>query len=169
MLKRIQHIHMKKYKDLNISAICAIDDNNGIGKNNSIPWYNPADLRFFKSFTINKIVIMGRNTWISLPKKPLPQRINVVMTTTALSEKPDRVFSNIDTALATLHSEYPLKDIVVIGGSKLYESMLPHIDEFIITKVNGQHDCDAFLNIDFSQYSSTKIIYEDLNIISYKK
>jgi dihydrofolate reductase len=161
---------MKKYKDLKISAICAVDDDNGIGKDNLIPWYNPADLRFFKSFTINKIVVMGKNTWISLPKKPLPQRINVVISSsTTFDIQPDRVFANIEIALSSLHAEHPQKEIVIIGGSQLYNSVEPYIDEFVITHVPGRYDCDKFLTVDFSKYSSTKITYEDLNITSYKK
>lgn len=161
---------MKKYKDLQISAICAIDEDNGIGKDNSIPWYNPSDLRFFKSFTINKIVVMGKNTWISLPKKPLPQRINVVISSSAdFAITPDKIFSNLDLALSSLHSEHPKKEIVIIGGSQLYKSAEPYIDEFVITHVTGSHDCDTFLNVDFSKYSSSPMRFEDLNITSYKK
>lgn len=161
---------MKKYKDLKISAICAIDEDNGIGKDNSIPWYNPSDLRFFKSFTINKIVLMGKNTWISLPKKPLPQRINAVISSaTTFDIQPDKIFSNLEIALSSLHSEHPQKEIVIIGGSQLYGSAEPYIDEFVITHVPGRHDCDTFLNVDFSKYSSNKISFEDLNITSYKK
>lgn len=161
---------MKKYKDLKISAICAIDEDKGIGKNNSIPWYNPSDLRFFKSFTMNKIILMGKNTWISLPKKPLPQRINaVISSTTEFAIKPDKIFPNIEIALASLHSEHPQKEIVIIGGSQLYSSVESYIDEFVITHVPGTYVCDTFLNIDFSKYSSTKITFEDLNITSYKK
>lgn len=161
---------MKKYKDLKISAICAIDDDSGIGRNNSIPWYNPSDLRFFKSFTMNKIILMGKNTWISLPKKPLPQRINaVISSTTEFDVNPDKIFHNIEIALASLHSEHPQKEIVIIGGSQLYSSVESYIDEFVITHVPGTYGCDTFLNIDFSKYSSTKITFEDLNITSYKK
>ena len=62
--------------------ITAIDQNNGIGKNNSIPWNLPKDLKHFKDITENSFVIMGRNTWNSLPKKPLPNRINIIISST---------------------------------------------------------------------------------------
>jgi dihydrofolate reductase len=160
---------MKKYNDLHISAICAIDSNNGIGLNNTIPWNSTTDMRFFKHYTMNKIVIMGRNTWESLPRKPLPQRINVVMTTGELSVNPDRVYSNIDYAIATLHSEYPKLDIVVIGGAQLYKSMESYIDEFVITHIPGEYNCDTTLDIDFTGYKQSIVVFDDLNIVSYKK
>ena len=64
-----------------MNLIVAIDKKRGIGLNNSIPWYFKEDLQFFKKITLNSIVIMGRNTWESL-KKPLPQRYNIVLSTT---------------------------------------------------------------------------------------
>ena len=65
----------------NLNLIVAIDKKRGIGLNNKIPWYFKEDLQFFKKITLNSIVIMGRNTWESL-KKPLPQRYNIVLSTT---------------------------------------------------------------------------------------
>ena len=61
------------------SLIVCFDSNYGIGKNNTIPWKLSSDLKRFKELTLNNIVIMGKNTWTSLPKKPLQNRINIVI------------------------------------------------------------------------------------------
>ena len=65
-----------------IKAILACDDEWGIGKNGDLPWpHNPADLRWFKNNTLNSVVVMGKSTWDSLPRKPLPNRENLIVTT----------------------------------------------------------------------------------------
>ena len=63
-----------------LNAIFAVDSEFGIGKNNSMPWHFPEDFKFFKETTINSTIVMGNNTWLSLPKRPLPDRYNVVIT-----------------------------------------------------------------------------------------
>ena len=74
------------------SIILAMDSQNGIGKNNGLPWRIREDLRLFSQITRNNVVIMGRNTWDSLPKKPLPFRINVVI---SRSVKPQNLPENV--------------------------------------------------------------------------
>ena len=88
-----------------------------IGKNNTIPWYYSEDLKRFKRLTIGKTVIMGRNTWESLPIKPLPERRNIVITRSSLEEV--ECFRSIDEAVETCEG-----DIWFIGGAGIYEEAM---------------------------------------------
>ena len=128
-----------------IKAILACDEAWGIGKNGDLPWpHNPADLKWFKEKTLNSTIIMGRNTWNSLPFKPLPKRENVVVTSSDISG-PDSVFE-MKSLLKILPQMKALnKDIWIIGGAQLIESMLPYIDEFHFSRISGTYNCDVFL------------------------
>jgi dihydrofolate reductase len=134
-----------------IKAIFACDDNWGIGKNNSLPWpHNPEDLKWFKEMTDDGIVIMGRNTWESLPVKPLPNRINYVITSDPNISKGyyGRFTStNLPRAIKAI-TEYrynPCPDIWIIGGAQLFESCIPIIEEVHLSRIEGDYDCDVFL------------------------
>ena len=112
-------------------AILAIDENGGVGKNNTIPWYCPEDMRHFKNITSGNVVIMGRLTWESLPEKvrPLPNRFNVVISTQNLFHKkyktyPDAVFKSIDETLLYFtknKKQYKNVKLFVIGGASIYQ------------------------------------------------
>lgn len=117
-----------------------------IGKNNEIPWHLREDLEYFKTMTNGCPVIMGKNTWLSLPEKrrPLPGRRNIV-----LSRNPDsfdhsgaEVFPDLETALVSLASE-PI--VWVIGGAGVYTTAMPFASELHITNVRlNVEDADAF-------------------------
>ena len=133
-----------------IKAILACDDNYGVGKNGSIPWpVNKSDMLFFKEKTSENVVVMGSSTWND-PKmpKPLPNRINVVATTQdpSMFENADGILKN-DLRLATLRLQdmYTELDVYVIGGSNIVEQTLPIIEEFYISRIPGDYDCDTFL------------------------
>ncbi|HQC54217.1 MAG TPA: dihydrofolate reductase [Clostridia bacterium] len=129
--------------------IVCVDKNWGIGKNNGLLFHIPADLRYFKNITRNKIVVMGGNTLLSLPKsKPLPNRINIVLTD---------VFTRDDCIIVPTLKElfYELKkyntdDIFIIGGAMFYRTMLDYCESAYVTKVDATCD-DAtvfFPNLD---------------------
>ncbi len=136
-----------------IKAIFACDDNWGIGKNGALPWpHNPEDLKWFKSVTDGKAVVMGRKTWDSLPKKPLPNRLNFVITSTNMENynpRPHGFYSGKDPSKIVkdvIESRYGgIDDIWIIGGSQLFESCLPIIDEVYLSRIEGNYDCDVFL------------------------
>ena len=88
---------MKKFE-----IIIALNEKNGIGLNNQIPWKCPEDLKFFKEMTNNNIVIMGRKTWESLPNKPLKNRINIVLSRNKIENLPENTyhFDNLEKALS---------------------------------------------------------------------
>lgn len=107
-----------------------------IGKNNTIPWHYSEDLRRFKKLTVGKTVIMGRNTWESLPIKPLPERRNIVITSSVI--KNVECFKSITEAVNTCTG-----DIWFIGGAGIYEEAMNLADCIDMTlvpdNVNGSH------------------------------
>ncbi|HYW71261.1 MAG TPA: dihydrofolate reductase [Pyrinomonadaceae bacterium] len=132
-----------------IIGIVAVDRNFAIGKGGSLPWHYSADLKFFKQTTLGNAVVMGRRTWQSL-KKPLPDRLNVVLTGSAETAPVDSVvrLPTVESVLAlaaTLRS-----DLFVIGGAKVYQSFLPHIERWMVTEVPlSVEDADTFMPPEF--------------------
>ena len=124
-----------------IRAILACDDNWGIGKAGTLPWpHNSADLKWFKQTTLNCAVVMGRGTWDGGMPKPLPKRRNIVITNTPI----------VGVECYTLDkfkSMYNLiqQPIFIIGGATLFESCINMIDEFLLSRIVGNFDCDTFL------------------------
>lgn len=130
-----------------IKAILACDEEWGIGKEGDLPWpHNPADLKWFKENTINGIVVMGKSTWDSLPRKPLPKRKNIVVTRTKLDPAiNDYEFIDFSTIKFKLLDMNGSQDIWVIGGAKLIEGLFEIIDEFHLSRIKGIYNCDTFL------------------------
>ncbi len=153
----------------NVKLIVCCDSNFGIGKKNQLPWSIPEEMKLFKEKTIgngNNCVIMGKNTFLSLPKthKPLKERKNCVLSTdnTLKDSHKDVAFLRdlldvVDFLYDTTFDEY-----WIIGGSTLYHSLyktLPHlIDEIHISKLNQTYDCDSFFNPDIINQSYCKLI-----------
>lgn len=132
------------------SMILCTDENNGIGINNTIPWHSKADFQHFKAETEGKMVIMGYKTWESLPKKPLPGRLNVVLLSRNLTERTDadknqNVIFLPEHVLPTLIRYNP--DCVVIGGATIYRRAISMVDTVILSKVKGTYECDTFFDI----------------------
>jgi dihydrofolate reductase len=124
-----------------MKLIVASDPKGGIGYNNKLPWTNlQGDLLRFKELTTGKVILMGRNTWESLPKKPLPNRINVVVTRqniegiTTLTSVPER-----DTM--------DLRDVWLIGGAQLIKASWHLIDEIHLTRTLSEYTCDTFIDL----------------------
>lgn len=125
-----------------ISIIVAVAENNAIGKNNKLLWYIPEDLKRFKRLTSGHTIIMGKNTWESLPNHPLPNRRNIVIT-----DNPNDHFegaemvSSIEEALALCSKE---EENFVMGGASIYQQFLPITDRLYLTKVHKSFDGDTF-------------------------
>ena len=127
-----------------IRAILACDDDWGIGKNGDLPWpHNPADLKWFKEKTSGSVVVMGGETWRSLPRKPLPNRENVVITRRDDIEAD--VVVDMKSALKILPQMNFTNDIWIIGGAQIVKSLLPYIDEVWLSRISGTYNCDTFL------------------------
>jgi len=137
-----------------IKAIFACDDSWGIGKNGALPWpHNPQDLRWFKSMTENDAVIMGRKTWESLPKKPLPNRVNFVISSANIESfdiRPHGVYSGNDITKIVkdvIEARYiGIDNIWIIGGAQLFDGCISVIDELYLSRIAGNYDCDVFLS-----------------------
>ena len=124
-----------------IYLIAAVASNGVIGRNGAMPWRLPEDLKHFKRITLGHPVIMGRRTWESLGKKPLPDRENIVITRSTGYEAPGAaVASSLDAALA-LCADEPLA--FVIGGGEIYSAAMPLASGLVITEIQRDYDGDA--------------------------
>jgi dihydrofolate reductase len=144
-----------------INCIVAVEQNQGIGFNGQMPWpHLKGDMSWFKKMTTNQIVIMGSTTWKSLGCKPLPNRINVVLSRThdySGTDAADHTFSDPDTALVFCENEYPDKEIFIIGGSAIYEQYKYIVDRFYVTEINASYACDKFFDLSYVKENFTKI------------
>lgn len=117
-----------------IIGIVAIDRNGAIGKGGTLPWHYSADLKLFKETTTSHACVMGHRTWLSL-KKPLPDRLNIVLSRQAEIEPQESVLVLRDVA-SVLSTAKDLKcDLFVIGGAQVYRAFLPYIEKWIVTEV----------------------------------
>lgn len=124
-----------------LSLIAAVARNGAIGKDNTLLWRLPEDLKFFKRTTLGCPVIMGRKTFESIGR-PLPGRRNIVVTrNTAWQHEGVEVVHTLDEALAVAADE---ARVFVIGGGELYAQALPRADELILTEVDADFDADTF-------------------------
>ncbi len=126
----------------NISIIVAIAENNGIGKNNDLLWHISADLKRFKKITLDHTVIMGKNTFLSLPVRPLKNRRNIVIT-----DNPDDHFEGCVTVFSVeeaIKNCNENEESFVIGGASVYRQFLPYTDRLYLTLVNRSFDADTF-------------------------
>lgn len=142
-------------KTTRFNIIVAMDEENGIGKNNSIPWKLPGDLARFAAATQGAAVIMGRKTWESLPRKPLPGRLNVIISSStegiviqgALTASPVVRVSSFEAALSIARDSS--RPIWIIGGKRVYEDAAAHpgLMHTFVTRAPGKYGCDVFVNL----------------------
>ncbi len=132
-----------------MNLIVNVSENWAIGKGNSLLFHLSEDMKFFKSHTVGKTVVMGRKTLESLPKSnPLPNRTNIVLTRNANFEKDGvEIYTDIDKFIQNLKDK---NDVYVIGGESIYRELLPFCDKAYVTKVAATVDgADAFMpNLD---------------------
>lgn len=151
-----------------INCIVAVEKNQGIGFEDKMPWpHLPGDMSWFKSITTGHIVIMGSVTHRSIGCY-LPNRVNVVLSRSSSEHTvftADHVFNNIDSAIAFCLTEYPDKEIFIIGGDNIYRQCMDKIDTFFVTQIDESYTCDRYFNLDYVRNSckSSKIIlkYDD--------
>lgn len=125
-----------------MKLIVACDPLGGIGYNNKLPWNKiRGDLPRFKTLTNSGIVVMGRNTWESLPNKPLPGRLNFIVTSQEL-DLPDGAI-----AVPNLNHFRNFKNVWMIGGAQLINSSWDMIDEIHLTKTTDHYFCDSFIDL----------------------
>ena len=119
-----------------ISIIVAVASNGAIGLNNDLLWHIPEDFKWFKKHTFGNPVIMGRNTWESLPVRPLPGRLNIV-----ISDNPNdsyegcEIVGSIEESIEKMSDE---KENFIIGGGSVYRQFLPLANKFYLTRVHRE-------------------------------
>lgn len=129
----------------NISIIVAASQNYAIGKDNDLLWHISDDLKRFKALTSGHTVVMGRRTFDSLPKKPLPKRRNIVLT-----HDMDFVFDGVDvmhTIAEVLDAASGEEELFVIGGAAIYKQFLPFTQRLYVTWVYADFEADVYFPI----------------------
>lgn len=124
-----------------ISIIVAASTNNVIGVHGDLPWKLPADLQRFKTLTMGKPIVMGRLTWESIGR-PLPGRQNIVVT-----RQEDFAAAGcdvVDSPAAALRAAGDAEDVMIIGGSQIYDLFLPKANRLYVTRVHVDIEGDAF-------------------------
>ena len=134
-----------------ISIIVAVARNWAIGRNNQLLWHIPADLKRFKQITIGHQLIMGKLTYLSLPKRPLAGRTNIVIT-----DRKDEVFEGCITVYSiqeALERCTDREETFIIGGGSVYRQFLPYANKIYLTVVHKDFDADTFFpELDLKQW-----------------
>lgn len=137
----------------NISIIVAIAENHAIGKDNRLLWHLSEDLKRFKKLTTGHTMIMGRNTFLSLPNGALPHRRHIVIT-----DRKDELFKGCDMAYSieeAIELAGDREECFVIGGGMVYAQFLPRAGKLYLTRVHTSPEADTFFpEIDFTQWTA---------------
>ena len=153
-----------------LSLIVAIAENGAIGKDNALLWHLSADLKRFKALTTGHAVVMGRKTFDSLPRKPLPNRRNIVLTHSSdFCPEGVEVVHSVDELLSLTRGE---EECFLMGGASLYALLLPHAERLYLTFVHRAYpDADAFFpHIDLNDYQllqQTEVVTDEKSGIAY--
>lgn len=135
---------------MSVTLILAAAENGVIGRDGAIPWHISDDLKRFKALTLGKTVVMGRKTWDSLPRKPLPGRKNIVVTRDADWRAQDAfpaTLPEIDVSHVAKN-----EDVMVIGGAEIYRYFLELADRIELTEVHRSFEGDAIFTFDRSRW-----------------
>lgn len=158
-----------------LSAIVAMDEAGGIGKDGKIPWYIKEDLKWFKEYTLDKSIIVGPVTAQTLPQ-PLNRRNVYILhrrgnfsnneyiqdgqytfyiSSAAKETKEGKVFGRFNINIFQLP-----KNAIVCGGAKIYQSLIPYCEELYVTKIKGVYECDTFFPFNWSNLAGLFSIHE---------
>lgn len=146
-----------------MKAIVAIDKLWGIGNNGDLLFHIKEDMEFFRKITTNKVVVMGRNTFESLPnKEPLKNRINLVVTSSNTYESHDNVvFGNLDEINKEI-KKYNTNDIFIIGGGAIYKQFIHRCDTVYVTHNTAVYEADTYMpNLAFEGFVFEEMVYRD--------
>lgn len=134
-----------------IVLVVAIADNDVIGKDGAIPWHISEDLKRFKALTLGHTIVMGRKTWDSLPRKPLPGRVNVVVT----RQKDWQGEGALPASSLGQATSGTSGTVMVIGGAEIYERASPLASRIELTEVHQNFDGDARFHLDRTGWHET--------------
>lgn len=134
---------------MTVNAILACDLNFGIGNEGDLPWpKNSRDMQWFRDNTKGYVVLMGRTTWESIGSKPLPGRVNIVVTSKDLNGPEFTIHGEMKNIVDTVKSRYPDLHIWIIGGADIYEQAIPYCDKLYLTVINNRFECDRYVESD---------------------
>lgn len=141
-----------------ISLIAAHTKNKVIGLNGKMPWHLSEDLKYFKSITLGKPIIMGRKTFESLGCKPLPGRKNIILSKTAEASSDPNVcwVPSVDKAIELCQN---IPEVMVIGGAQIYQQFLPKAKRFYLSLLDKEYEGDTFFP-DYEQFDWSKVSEE---------
>jgi len=130
---------------MKISIIVAVAKNNAIGKDNKLLWHLSEDLKRFKALTSGHYIVMGKNTYFSLPRRPLPNRTHIVITDVPGEQIDDCIMAySIEDAISKMDKS---AENFIIGGASIYRQFLPFADRLYITWVHEEFDADTFFPV----------------------
>lgn len=162
-----------------IKAIVCVSENWAIGRNNDLVFHLKKDMKFFIENTLNKVVVMGENTLLSLPgAKPLKNRVNIVLCPEGHEYEDCICFHELEPLLTYISILAKDHDIFVIGGGMMYRTMLPYCQEVLVTKVKEYiPDAQVFfpnldINEDFEVIATSETFEENnkfFNFLTYEK
>lgn len=152
--------------------ILAVDENMGLGNNNTIPWNCKTDLLYFQNVTRGHILIVGRKTWESMPQKQILQTRHVIVVSRSMTSSDILIKSSFSDALILAYEmANNLQHIFAIGGGMLYEEAIQHIDlQYIyLTKIKGKYSCDTHAHFltEFIHLYEVLYVHEDYECIFY--
>jgi len=163
-----------------MKAIIAMSQNRVIGKNGGLPWPSiKEDFKWFKEFTMGKTIIVGKNTFDTLPLLKNRECLVLVKEDKIMVANPNQYLVNNNSMTGQLitmkdiesYSEFRKSYLIVAGGSKTYTKLLPYIDEFYVTHVNGSYDGDTYMPEFEHLFTIQEIIkeFDGHKVIKYTK
>jgi dihydrofolate reductase len=163
-----------------MKAILAMAKNRCIGKNGGLPWPSiPNDFKWFKEFTVGNTIVVGKNTFDTLPLLKNRECLVLVKEDKIMATNPNQYLVNNNSMTGQLitmtdlesYSQFKKDYLIVAGGAKTYVRLLPYITEFYVTHVNGSYDGDTFMSSFEDLFTNKEVVKEfDLHkVIKYSK
>lgn len=128
--------------NIQFTAVVAMAQDRAIGFNGTMPWHLPEDLKCFRRLTTGHPILMGRKTYDSIGKKPLPNRQNIILTRDESFQAPGCIV--IHSLEGIQKNELIDPEIMVIGGAQIYEMLLPHTQRIWVSLVKGEFQADTY-------------------------
>ena len=128
-----------------MNAIVAVDRNWAIGRNGKLLVHLPGDLKYYKEKTTGNVIIVGRKTLESFPGgRPLPNRVNVVLTTDRSYDVEGCIICHSKEEALAAVAEYDAEDVFIAGGAEIYRQFMDDCEEFYVTKIDGEFEADTY-------------------------
>ena len=153
--------------------IAAVAENGTIGKNGEIPWHHPEDLQRFRELTTGKPIIMGDNTYFSLPEaaRPLPNRTNIVLTRDSIDVASEVIVANSLPEAWSKAAEHSTDKVYIGGGASVYSQTLDQADTMELTRVHETYDGDTYFpEVNWDNWNlESKEQKTDLTFLTYTR